>query len=182
MVSMVDGYLPHRNDTRRTLLMLMVLAGLVLLITIINVANLLLARSSAQQREIAARTALGASRGRLIRQLLTESLLLAMAGGALGFQLPIWSREALSALRFGPVQMDSRAPSTWLTLDVRPGTVVVVFTVAVSVLAGLLFGLLPALRASKVSLASSLGIRGSGGEMGWHAAPWLRRKSDCRSC
>src|SRR5207249_502089 len=109
---------------------------------------LLLARSSARQREIGVRLAIGAGRWRLIRQLLTESTLLASAGGALGLLFAWWSSRALLALVSG----DSVA----IPLDVAPNAHMLGFTVAVSLLTGILFGLAPALQATGQELNAAL--------------------------
>jgi len=124
------------------------IVGLVLLIACANVANMLLARSSTRRREIAVRLALGASRGALIRGLLTESLLLAGAGGAAGWVLSMWAMRALSRL---PVMNQ-------MTLDFDMGVDfrVLAFAFGVSLLTGLTFGLLPALRASRPDLVPAL--------------------------
>jgi predicted permease len=125
--------------TRPVLLILAGVVGFVLLIACVNVANLLLARATSRQREMAIRVAVGGTRARLVRQLLTESVMLAAVGGTLGLLLAYWGVCALEAL--GPEQVP-RLRS--ITLD---GHVVRV-TVGISVLAGLLFGLVPALAAS----------------------------------
>ena len=126
-----------RREYRQALIVLMTMVGVVLLIACANVANLLLARGATRQREIAIRMAVGGGRGRLIRQLLTESLLLSGIGAMLGVLFAEWGARLL--VRFLDAPLD-------LTLDVR----VLAFTASVAVLTGLLFGIAPAWRGTRV--------------------------------
>src|SRR5262245_37496615 len=128
---------------------MMAVVALVLLIACANIANLLLARASARRKEIAMRLALGAGRARLIRQLLTESLVLSLVGGVVGFLVAFWAKDMLRS--FDPVGMGPNAPPV-ATLNFR----VLGFTLLVSLLSGVIFGLAPALQASKPDLALTL--------------------------
>jgi predicted permease len=144
------------GDAEPFLFILLGAVGFVLLIACANVANLLLARSSARIREFAIRAALGASRGRVIRQLLTESILLSIVGGGLGLLLAAWGTKAV--LRTLP---DALPRSGEIGLDAR----VLFFTLGISLLAGIFFGLAPALKALRPDLQETLkeGGRGSSG-------------------
>src|SRR5262249_12073608 len=121
--------------------------GFVLLISCVNVANLLLARSTARAREFAIRAALGARQGRVVRQLVTESLVLSIAGGTLGLVVAAWGTRM--ALAWLPEALPRAA-------EIGVDRHVLIFTAAISVAAGLLFGLVPALRTTRQNLNSSL--------------------------
>jgi predicted permease len=136
------------------IVVLMGMVGLLLLIACANVANLLIARATTRQREITIRLAMGASRFRLIRQLLVESLLLALGGGLLGLLVAEWTGEAL--LRFLPTD-----PSM-MGISSQPDGRVLLFALALSVFTGVLFGIVPSLQATKTDLASTLKDQASG--------------------
>jgi predicted permease len=139
----------------QALRMLMVIVALVLLIACANVGNLLLSRAAARQAEISLRQALGASRWRLVRQLLTESLLLAVIGGIAGVLIAQWGVSLLVS------RLAATSP-----LDVKPDASVLLFTLGISLVSGVLFGIAPALRATRVDLTSALKEKSSHGRKG----------------
>ncbi len=143
------GHTGLMRDLRTPLLLLMAVVGLILLIACANVGNLLIARAATRRREVAIRTAVGASRARLLRQLLTESLLLSSLGGIVGLLLAVWIKDLLQT--FQP-------PSTSfpLALDGRLDVRVLSFALALSMITGVVFGLVPALHASRPDLVPAL--------------------------
>src|SRR5215468_8629554 len=144
------GMLDERREYAPTIYGLFIVVALVLLIACANIANLLLARAASRNAEISVRLAVGAGRGRLIRQLLTESVLLAGLGGAVGVLFALWGNSGLQALTSKDTGL---VPSN---VDLSVNWRVLVFTLAVSLLTGVLFGLAPAWRATKLDLATSL--------------------------
>jgi predicted permease len=156
------GYSPLRNDFSTALVVLMCMVGLVLLIACANVANLLIARAFARQKEIAVRLSLGSSRGRLVRQLLAESLVLSFAGALLGVAVAFLLTRSL--LAFIP------AGDGPILIAPHPDLRVLTFTLALTVVTAVVFGLLPALRASRpdpwTTLKDTMGsIAGAGGSL-----------------
>ena len=156
-----------RDEFSQPLLVLMSVVALVLLIACANIANLLLARAAARRKEIGIRLAMGAGRARLLRQLLTESMLLSFLGAAFGVLFAYWgSGLLLRQVTAGPNPVQ---------LDVTPDARILAFTAAVAVLTGLLFGLAPALRATRVEVGSTLkensrGLTGSAARLGFGKA------------
>ncbi|MFL6214558.1 MAG: ABC transporter permease [Blastocatellia bacterium] len=142
------------GDIKPKLRVLLIVVAVVLLIACVNVANLLLARATSRQKEIAIRTAMGATRGRIISQLLTESMLLGLVGGAVGLGLAFAGLKLV--VSFNPPNIPRLSE---ISIDLK----VLVFTLVVSLLTGLIFGLVPALQASKPNLNEMLkeGARGS---------------------
>ena len=143
------------------LFVLLAAVGFVLLIACVNVANLVLARSTGRAREFAIRAALGASRGRVLRQLLTESTLIALAGGAVGLLLAAWGTQGILTL-----VSDTLPRAQEVRVDGR----VLLFTLGISLISGTLFGLAPALRAARVDVQSTLKEGGRGASGSRHRA------------
>src|SRR5438105_3869014 len=139
--------------------MLMTVVGLVLLIACANLANLLLARAARREKEMGLRAALGASRPRLIRQMLTECILLSLLGGASGLAIAYVGRTVLWSFRPPFIQQND--------IDLSLDSHVLLFTLGISLLTGLLFGVAPAFRASVPDLAETLKLGGRGGSVGW---------------
>ena len=144
ITSFLDDYV---GDIRQALFIVFCAVGLLLLIACANVANLLLARATSRRREVAIRFAMGASRWRIVRQMLTESLLLAIAGGVLGLLIATWGIGVL--LKLNP---DALYRTEEINIDPR----VLLFTLAVTLLTGLVFGLAPALQTSKLDIQENL--------------------------
>jgi predicted permease len=144
----------------------MLIVGLVLLVACANIANLLLARTAGRQREIAVRLAMGAGRGRVIRQLLTESLVLALVGGAASLLLASWCSRvlwvAIESVITGPFGGNLK-----LAIDLRPDVRVYAYALLLSTATGILFGLWPALRATRPDLISAMRDEGTGFGSGW---------------
>jgi predicted permease len=142
---------------RTAVLILFGAVGLVLVIACANVSSLLLSRALGRQREMALRTALGATRAGLVRQLLTESVILALAGGVLGAALSAWGTRVLAAMAQDSLPLAS---------EIRADSVVLAFTAGISVLAGILFGMAPALEVSRPDVNSVLRAEGRGATAG----------------
>jgi putative ABC transport system permease protein len=157
LLSAEKGHYQLRTRYELPLTVLMGMVGAVLLIACINVANLLFVRGTARAGEVAIRTSVGASRLRLVRQFLTESLVLAISGGAFGLILAGWGTRFVAAL--------FRENQNPIVISVQPDTTVLLFATALSVLTGVLFGLTPAFSATRVSLAPALKPGNSAGGM-----------------
>lgn len=145
-----QGIMEARRDFSTPLKVLLYVVLAALLIACLNIANLTLARAATRQKEMAIRLATGASRWRLMRQLLTESVVIALMGGALGVLFAIWTKDLL--LTFSPREGGMRE----MTVDARVDWRVLAFTAGISILTGILFGLVPAWRASRVNLNADL--------------------------
>ncbi|HKD44420.1 MAG TPA: ABC transporter permease [Candidatus Angelobacter sp.] len=157
------GFSSLRHNFYGPLVLLMTVVGLVLLIACINVANLLLARAAGRHKEIAVRLAMGARRLRLVRQLLTESMLLAFAGGACGLVVAYWGTRLLLIVSLGSTGAEN--------LDAHSDLRVLGFTAGVCILTGLLFGSVPALRSVRVAVGPAL-KNNSQSSLGGNASRW----------
>lgn len=146
-LSAPDGFNPIRDNIGQPLLILMGIVGLILMLACVNLSGLLLARGAARQREISIRLAIGAERGRLVRQFLTESLVLAVLGGGVGLSMAAW---------FSPKLFSLFVNGREIVLSVRPDWRVLIFTCVVSLLACCVAGLVPALQAVRVNVNPAL--------------------------
>jgi len=151
------------GKVRPALLILLVAVGLVVLIACSNVANLLLARSSERAQEVAVRTALGAAPGRLVRQFLTESVLLGLLGGAVGLLVAAWSISGI--MKFGPKDIPRMQ-------DLSLNGEILLFCAGLSLLTGLIFGIIPAFKTSRAEL--NLALKAGARSVGGHDRGWLR--------
>jgi predicted permease len=163
-----SGYSAQRQTLAQPLQLLAGMAGLVLLAVCANVANLLLARAATRERELAVRQALGAHRLRIIRQLLSESLLLAVIGSALGLLFAFWGTSGLTTM-LGAGPLSAGIEDNSLSLDLRLDGRLIACAVTLCLLVSVLFGLAPAFRSSQVSLTSALKERSAsaGSRRGW---------------
>ena len=146
--SAINGQDRLRNDYRTPLTVLMGMVGAVLLVACANVANLLLVRGTGRAREVAVRMAVGATRRRLVRQFLTESVMMAVAGGTLGVALAAWGTRFVST-----VLLANQNP---IAIDVQPDGTVLLFAAGLSLVTGIAFGLMPAFRGTRVNLTPAL--------------------------
>lgn len=151
------GYSPQRTSFAQPLAILATAVGMLLLIACANLANMLLARSAGRQREMAVRLAIGARRARLVRQMLTESLVLALAAGVIGALFAMWANQALSAMvAASPVSLGGQNTGG-IALDLTLNLRVLGFATAICLVTGVLFGLAPAISAARAPVAAALG-------------------------
>jgi predicted permease len=146
-----QGLVGMRGEVKQPLFILMAVVGILLLISCANVAGLMLSRTSARQKEMAVRLAVGASRARVIRQLLTESVIISFAGAVIGVLIAFWGANALAAF----VAANRHSHSS-LRINADPDLTVLAFTVGIAALTGILFGVAPAFRGTRVNLAPAL--------------------------
>jgi len=161
--SSAKGFSWRRGSFRQPLIILMVTVGMVLMIACVNIANLLLARSAAREKEMSVRLSLGAGRRHIFWLLLTESLMIGLTGGLLGILLASWGSSALSRFLASASLSATDAP---MVLDLHPDARALAFTAALALLTGVLFGLAPAMRSARASLTPALSTRGSAGTRG----------------
>jgi putative ABC transport system permease protein len=163
--SLAEAAVGVNNHDQFTLVGAMMLGavGLVLLIACANLANLLLAQAARREREMTVRAALGAGRGRLLRQLLTESTLLSLAGAAVGLILAYWGRGLLWSYRPSFIEKND--------VDLALDSHVLLFTLGIALLTGAIFGAIPAIKASAPNLADTLKAGGRGNSVGWRSNP-----------
>ena len=169
------GFSEMRDDFQKPLFTLMIGVGLLMLIVCANVGNLLLARAVARTREMSVRIAIGAGRSRLVRQLLTESAVLALVAGAASLLVASWGSRVLIAM--------TMSSDTVMPLDLRMDWRVLLFTGAVSLTAVMLFGLAPAYRATRLSIAPVLRAQGRGNvgaAGGHHSLSTTQQGAHCR--
>jgi len=165
LTSLAEAAVGTNNHDQFTLAGAMMLGavGLVLLIACANLANLLLAQAARREKEMTVRSALGAGRGRLLRQLLTESTLLSLAGAAVGLLIAYWGRNILWSYRPSFIQQND--------VDLSLDSHVLLFTLGIALITGALFGAVPAIKASSPNLADTLKAGGRGNSVGWRANP-----------
>jgi putative ABC transport system permease protein len=165
LTSLAEAAVGANNHDQFTLAGAMMLGavGLVLLIACANLANLLLAQAARREKEMTVRSALGAGRGRLLRQLLTESTLLSLAGAAVGLLIAYWGRSILWSYRPSFIQQND--------VDLSLDSHVLLFTLGIALITGAMFGAIPAIKASSPNLADTLKAGGRGNSVGWRANP-----------